>query len=291
MAYGLMPSHSVADKSVKQMYINGHFCYVHKFGVITNGLGIVRHIAFLDDDFKTKHSELIIDKKLDSPEEDKSIGDSTSLKPVLTDFFNTHPHFLYSTFLGDSAFDKCTHYTSLKDDYNFKKVLIPLNSRNRSNLDPVSFNEYGYPLCPNDKNLAMKYCGITKAKGRSDRIKWTCPKVSIQKGKHICSCENPCSKASRGRTTYTYNNQDFRMLPGIVRDSDEWNTLYKKRCVVEQAINHLKTNMCVAGRKSRNLSTTKADLLLASIAQLFTVILADSLKFPKLIRSLKPLIA
>ena len=155
----------------------------------------------------------------------------------------------------------------------------------------ILYSKTVYPLCPNYENLAMKYYGTTKAKGRSDRIKWICPKVSMQNGKFICSCETPCSTASRGRTTYTSDNQDFRMLPGIMRDSDEWNALYKKRCVVEQAINHLKTNMCVAGRKSRNLSTTKADLLLASIAQLFTVILSEKLKSPKLIRSLKPLIA
>lgn len=70
LAYGLMPSHSSADKSIKQMHINGHFCYVHKFGIVTNGLGIVRHISFLDDDFKAKHPDMIIQKKSDSPDED-----------------------------------------------------------------------------------------------------------------------------------------------------------------------------------------------------------------------------
>jgi hypothetical protein len=94
-----------------------------------------------------------------------------------------------------------------------------------------------------------------------------------------------------GRTTYTYDNIDFRLLPGVVRDSEEWISLYKVRPVIEQTINHLKTNMCVADRKSRNLSTTKADLLLACISQVFTVIVADRIKNPKLLRSLKPFIA
>lgn len=287
MAYGLMPSCSSADKSIKQMHINGHFCYVHKFGIITNGLGIVRHISFLDDDFKAKHPDIIIEKKSDSPDEDKSIGDSTSLQPVINDFFNAHPHFNYDTFLGDSAFDKGDHYTFLKDTCKFSKVLIPLNSRNISGLATVGYNEYGYPLCPNDDSLVMKLCGTTKEKGRTTRTKWICPKFA----KGICNCKNPCSTAKHGRTTYTFENQNFRMLPGIARGSQEWVDLYKKRCVVERTINHFKTNMCVADRKSRNLSTTKADLLFAGIAQLFTVIVADKIKNHKLIRSLKPLIA
>ena len=44
-AYGSMPSHASANPEIKQLYINGHFCYVFKFGIITNGLGIIRHIA------------------------------------------------------------------------------------------------------------------------------------------------------------------------------------------------------------------------------------------------------
>lgn len=110
-------------------------------------------------------------------------------------------------------------------------------------------------------------------------------------GKWVCDCKEPCSTAVKGRTTYTYENLDFRMFPGIQRDSDEWITLYKIRTIVERAINHLKTNMCIAGKKTRNHQTTKADVYLAGIASQFTVILADRLSYPQYIRSLKPLIA
>ena len=48
--------------------------------MLTNGLGIVRHIPFLNDsDFKTSHPELTVEKKSDSPDEDKLIGDVSSL--------------------------------------------------------------------------------------------------------------------------------------------------------------------------------------------------------------------
>ena len=295
MAYGLMPSHAEADGCIKQMYINGHFCYAHKFGVIANGLGIVRHIAFFDDDFKNKHPEIIIEKKSDSPDEDKTIGDSSSLQPVFNDFYSRHPAFRsrykFSTFLGDSSFDKGDHYTFLKDTCKFKKVLIPINQRNSSSLPPVGYNEYGYPVCPNDKSLVMKRDGSARGKGRTPRIKWRCPKISIKSGEYVCSCPNPCSTAKHGRTTYTFDNHDFRMLPGIVRDSDDWNTLYKHRCAVERSINHFKTNMCVVDRKSRNPKTAKADLFLAGIAQLFTIVIAKSLNQSIFFRSLKPLVA
>ena len=62
MAYGLMPSCAFANNQIKQLYINGYFCYVYKFAIITNGLGIPRNITFLDDDFKAKHPEIQIDK-------------------------------------------------------------------------------------------------------------------------------------------------------------------------------------------------------------------------------------
>ena len=114
MAYGLMPSQAESCPDAKQQYINGHFCYADKFAILTNGLGIIRHIPFLDDDFKSFHPELIVEKKSDSPDEDKSIGDSSALKPVLTDFFSLHPDFKPDTFLGDSAFDAIDIYGFLR---------------------------------------------------------------------------------------------------------------------------------------------------------------------------------
>ena len=120
----------------------------------------------------------------------------------------------------------------------------------------------------------MKYLGVTKEKGRTDRIKWGCPKVHMVKGQWEHDCENPCSTAQKGRTSYTYENMELRMFLGIQRDTEEWNSLYKIRMIVERAINHFKINMCVAG-----------------IASQFTVIVAHRMHHPEYIRSLKPLIA
>jgi hypothetical protein len=291
MAYGLMPTESASCSDAKQQYINGHFCYADKFAIITNGLGIIRHIAFLDATFKKNHPELLIHEKSDSPNTDKLIGDSTSLKHVLADFFTLHPSFKFTTFLGDSAFDSFNTYGFLKNDFHFTKVVIPYNSRNESSLLNVGYNIFGYPTCPNDNNIAMKYHGICREKGRSDRIKWGCPKMQVVKGQWLCDCNNPCSTAKHGRTSYTNGNMDFRMFPGLQRDSDEWISLYKVRTIVERAISHIKINMCVAGRKSRNHLTTKADVYIAAIANQFTVVVPHRLNKPQYIRSLKPLVA
>ena len=291
MAYGLMPSAAASCPDAKQLYINGHFCYADKFGILANGLGIVRDIVFLDDDFKAAHPELPVEKKSDSPEEDKSIGDSAALRPVLSDYFASHPGLHPNTFLGDAAFDSADVFGFLKNDFGFQKALIPLNPRNESPLKKVGFNEYGYPTCPNNPSLAMKYCGVTKEKGRSDRIKWCCPKVHTVKGQWVCDCKEPCSTAKRGRTTYTYENMEFRMFPGIQRDTPEWDSLYKIRTSIERSINHFKTNMCVAGKRTRNHVTTKADVFLAGLASQLTVIVAFRINRPEFIRSLKPLVA
>ena len=86
-----MPSHAASNPAIKQLYINGYFCYVYKFGLITNDLGIVRDISFYDQNFIDTHPDITIEKKSDSPDEDKSLSDSKALIPVLTDFKEKHP--------------------------------------------------------------------------------------------------------------------------------------------------------------------------------------------------------
>lgn len=291
MIYSLMPSHATANSDVKQLQINGHFCYAVKFALVTNGLGVPRHISFTDDEFKKKHPEIPVEKKSDSPDEDKSIGDGRLLKPVLSDYFKAHPEFSYDTFMGDSAFDSYDTYPFLLNDCKFKKALIPLNKRNSSSLPEPGFDENGRPLCPLDNSLPMKYAGIVRGKSRSVRYKWTCPKTKFVHGKVICSCENPCSPSKSGRAFYTYSGRRLRLYPGISRDSQEWAALYKKRAVIEKSINTLKDSMCAGTRKTYNSQTIKADVFLAGIAQLFTVILASKINRVDCIRSIRKLVA
>lgn len=291
MAYSLMPSHAASNPSVKQLYINGHFCYVYKFGLLTNGLGIVRNISFFDDRYITEHPDIIIDKKSDSPDEDKSLSDSKALKPVISDFLSAHPLIRPEAFIGDSAFDTIESYSFLLTNCHFSKAVIPLNPRNSTDLPEPGFDESGHPLCPKDSTLPMKYEGKAPLKSGIVRDKWICPKIKWTDKKRVCFCATPCTPSTSGRMFYTYPEKNLRLYPGIIRDTPEWISTYKQRSVIEQTINHFKENLCVANRKTQNAATIKADLLLAGIAQLITVILADKIHKHELIRSLKPLLA
>lgn len=295
-AYGSMPSHATANPSIKQLYINGHFCYVFKFGLITNGLGIVRSVQFYNEQFLKDHPEINIDTKSDSPGEDKSVHDARLLIPTLTDFFNKHPLINPKVFLGDSAFDSVGIYKALFQNLHFDKAYIPLN--HRSNLENVDYtiNGDGIPCCPNNSSLAMKYEGISKLRSGVTRYKFVCPKIRWLKGengKHhrVCQCDNPCSESSCGRMVYLYPEKNLRAYPGTLRGTAEWDNTYKVRVSVEKTINHYKDSYCLAGRRTQNEKTLHADLLLSGITQLLTVVLADKIHEHKYIRSLKPLIA
>lgn len=295
-AYKSMPTHAESNKEIKQLYINGHFCYVYKFGMVTNGLGIVRDISFYNKDFLKNHPEIHVDKKSNSPDEDKSLSDSKALIPVLKDFYKKHSLIKPVVFIGDAAFDSAMIYKSLLQDIKFEKAYIPLNMRSKLKNDDCHINENGVPCCPHEPALPMKPEGHAKRKNGLIRYKFTCPKVKWikqedNKYKRKCYCENPCTTSSCGRMFYIYPEKDLRAYPGTIRGTKEWSETYKIRGVVEQSINHFKDSFCIANRKTQNAQTIHADLLIAGITQLITVILADKIDKLQYIRSLKPLIA
>jgi len=123
-AYGSMPSHASSNPEIKQLYINGHFCYVYKIGVVTNGLGIIRHLVFYNKEFFHKHPEIIVEKKSKAPDEDKSVHDAKLLIPSLQDFFSAHPLITPESFLGDSAFDSMLLYHQLLAPWEKRFSLI-----------------------------------------------------------------------------------------------------------------------------------------------------------------------
>lgn len=295
-AYGSMPTHAESNPEIKQLYINGHFCYAFKFGIITNGLGIVRSIDFYNKEFFNNHPEIIVGKKLDSPDEDKSVHDARLLIPTLIDFFKKHSLINPKYFLGDSAFDSVGIYKSLFQDLHFTKAFIPLNQRARLENKDYEVNKDGIPCCPNDPSLLMKYEGTSKLNSGVTRYKFVCPKIRWKKkdnGKYhrVCQCDNPCTDSISGRMIHLYPEKDLRAYPGTLRGTEEWDNTYKVRAVVEKAIYQFKDSFCIAGRRTQNEKTLHADLLLSGISQLITVVLADKIHKHEYIRSLKPLIA
>ncbi len=74
--YSSMPSSAASNREVKQQYINGHFCYAYKFGILTNRLGIVRSIDFYNRNYLDSHPDIVVEKKSKSPDKDKFLADS-----------------------------------------------------------------------------------------------------------------------------------------------------------------------------------------------------------------------
>ena len=297
-AYGSMPTHAASNQAIQQMYINGHFCYAYKFGIVTNGLGIVRDITFYNKEFLKAHPDIVVEKKSDSPDEDKSLADSKALLPVLIDFFQKHPLIAPKTFLGDAAFDTIEIYKALFGEIGFEKAFIPLRVKLSMEDNGYTINENGVPCCPHDPSLPMKREGSkSHLKSKIPTMKFVCPKMKWEDNKadktkrRVCHCDNPCTTSSCGRMIYIYPEKNLRAYPGVERGSAEWEETYKIRVNVEKSINHFKDSFCVANRKTQNEKTLHADLLLAGIAQLVTVIVADKIHQHQYIRSLKPLIA
>ena len=297
-AYGSMPTHAASNQAIQQMYINGHFCYAYKFGIVTNGLGIVRDITFYNKEFLKAHPDIVVEKKSDSPDEDKSLADSKALLPVLIDFFQKHPLIAPKTFLGDAAFDTIEIYKTLFGEIGFEKAFIPLRVKLSMEDNGYTINENAVPCCPHDPSLPMKREGSkSHLKSKIPTMKFVCPKMKWEYNKadktkrRVCHCDNPCTTSSCGRMIYVYPEKNLRAYPGVERGSEEWEKTYKIRVNVEKSINHFKDSFCVANRKTQNEKTLHADLLLAGIAQLVTVIVADKIHQHQYIRSLKPLIA
>lgn len=307
-AYASMPSHAAANSEIKQLYIDGHFCYAYKFGVVTNGLGIIRHINFYNKDFFARHPEIVINKKSNSPTQDKSVHDARLLIPTLQEFFKAHPLINPKIFLGDAAFDSAKLYQDLlsgdtfgNDDagngIHFQKAYIPLNARARLEHVDYTTNEDGIPCCPNDSKLAMKYEGTSKLRSGVTRYKFVCPKIKwIRNGctgkyHRESQCDHPCTSSSCGRMVHVYPEKELRTYPGTLRGTQEWRDHYKTRTTVERSISHMKSSFCLAGRKTQNAKTLHCDLILAGITQLITVVLADKIHRHEYIRSMKPLIA
>jgi len=292
--HALMPQAAQSNGEVKYQYIDGHFCYAQKAAVLTNGLGIVRHLDLFDTDFRLRHSEIPTEKRTKDPKVDKEIGDSIALKPVLQDFRAAHPTLRYGTFAGDSAFDSYDNYSFLLKEYGFKKAIVPFNERGGLPSE-TGFNENGTPVCPVTQ-LPFQPKGSANEAHRSARLKFLCPKSRMRIAENgrftcVCLCENPCRPSKYGRCIYVYQDKDLRLYPGISRDDPKFHALYKQRAAVERAISQFKLSLCLDGRKTSNILTTKADLFLAGITQLVCVLLAGRLNDHSIARPPRILLA
>lgn len=282
-AQGQMPKYANSNPDAKLAYLNGHFGYYLKCTISTNAFGLVRNVNFYDAD-----NNLDLDL---SPQDVKDSYDSKSLIPALETYFQLHPNFSYKYFLGDSGFDADDNYAYLHQ----KKIMpiINLNPRNSQDLPQPGFNDVGVPLCPYDSSLPMVYDGITREKGRADRVKYICPKTKKTKingiTTYVLSCQNPCTQSKCGRIKQLTIHHNYRFNSSIPRDSLKWQKLYRLRTICERSISQIKNFIQIKTSKVRNTISLKADVLLACISQLVAFILmvkTENHKNPLAIKSL-----
>lgn len=283
-AYKNMPKFAHSNPSIRLDFVNGHFGYFYKFGIITNGWGIPLHIHFFDEAFYST-----VKSEFDSPEQQKYEFDNASLKPVLKPFLEALPDNKFKCFLGDSEFDSYDNFGFLKS-CGFEKVFIPINPRNTKKSDPtsVAVDCEGTPICPLDKTK-FSPDGSCKGKNRSFRLKYVCPKSVRIKSNWKSQCETPCRETKSTVTIYKYPDKDFRLYPGIQRCSDEWYKTYRLRTTIERELASMKKNPSIESPRTTNTTTMRSDLYLCAITKQITVILAYALNQPQYLRSINKL--
>jgi hypothetical protein len=299
LAYSQMPKAASADPNIKLQYLNGTFCYGHKTVVMSNALGILRHLDFCDhlSDYPAAELPLLPDdpqtKELPSPEEIKVHGDSILLKPAMENFFKLHPSFPITALTADSGFDSILNYNYLFTERQILPI-IKINHRNASDFDIPGINADGIPTCPKDSTLPMVWDGPCQTKNRPQtyRNKFICPKTKkIRGGKYLCSCESPCTTSSCGRMFYTYPKNNIRAHTPIPRGTPEWDKYADLRHIIEQVISRLKLPLQLGRILVRDRKTAKADFFMAGAAHLVTALLAYRMGATEKIRSIKSLSA
>jgi hypothetical protein len=267
-----MSKKAYANSDVRLQYINSHFAYGIKANLICNAHGILRHMQI--DDFDQDIKEL---------EHSKHISDSTLFVPTLNNFTMLHPNIKAKYICADSGYDSSFNHNAAFKQFGLIP-LIDINARNTNDDIPdATYLDPSTPCCPNDKSLGLKYAGICKETGRATRIKYICPKTKS----NITYCDTPCSSAKCGYIHYEYESHDLRAHPIMDRDCDKYAQISKKRVIIEQVISRLKLPLAMSGTFIHHSKSTKADLFMAGIAHLTTVLLAHRMNKPDKVRSSK----
>ena len=105
-------------------------------------------------------------------------------------------------------------------------------------------------------------------------MKWVCPGSEANGTTRHCTCNTPCTASSYGSCVYTYPEKNFRQCPGIARNTEHWDNLYRHRTLVERTINLFKEAFGLNYLKTQSAVSAKFDLYLAGCTQLIGVILA-----------------
>ena len=142
---------------------------------------------------------------------------------------------------------------------------------------------------------SMKFDGVTREKGRSMRVKWLCPKSKSYELMVKLSIYFPVKIHVHLHLVEEYIIQpSIKTLDLIVlflEIQKKWNNLYKIRTITERTNNIIKHPLGLSTLKVNKTDSLKAELLLAGITQLITVIISYKINNKNKILSIKSLIA
>ncbi|WP_245809765.1 transposase [Cohnella massiliensis] len=130
--------------------------------------------------------------------------------------------------LLDAAHDASAIYDLLQ--HQGVQPFIDLNKRATKFLQTVKdmkISPKGIPICPAGK--PMKPYGYDHTRNRQ---KWMCP---MMQGRTTNTCATPCSDAKYGRTYHTCGKDNPRLFPSVLRGSQTWKLIYKRRTSVERS--------------------------------------------------------
>ena len=137
------------------------------------------------------------------------------------------PDVIVSKILLDSAHDAHSLY-----EYFRRHSIVPFIDLNSKRGKPKKYkqdfaiDDDGVPICPAGRRMNRDGCEISK-----HRLKYRCPLFSRKYG---CSCSNPCSDSSYGRTVHLQIKDDPRLINIPSRDSKEWKLEYNARTSSER---------------------------------------------------------
>lgn len=111
------------------------------------------------------------------------------------------------------------------------------------------------------------------------------------KTQYILTCKNPCTTSKCGKIYQVPIDNNIRMHTVVPRNSDEWNTIYKKRTIIERTNFMLKYPSALQYTKLNNTVSLKSEVILSSITQLIVVLIASDMNNTQNILSINKLTA
>lgn len=205
------------------------------------------------------HSDLPIYLQMAQASRHDGVSTVFALRNVLADY----PEFCIRNLLADGAMDDYSLYELLKEKSIIPFIPLPENTKfptleHYPEID--SFDDKGRPVCPAGHLWA--HWGYDKTKHRH---KYRCPfsaKNEACPNSMSCTCK---SKTKYGPSFYLKASEDLRLYPPVLRSSDAFKQVFKRRSSVERTFKRLFEDYQIEAYRSRSRGIRFALAIFAGI--------------------------